>query len=396
MSIRQMLKVWEHEFSHPHQAVLLALADHAHEDGTGIRPSISRIAWKTGYSERSVQNIMAQLRQLGVLVIAVPATHNTPNEYYFDWSVARPKPSFDEFVTQKKGRKRRGANSAPLYKGTKGEDERGAVLVQQGCNSDELGAQLPCNRGAISVREGCSSDATGVQLPCNRGAVPVKEGCKQLHPIRQQPSREPSKETKEPKAKPKEKNFEFGVVSYQQPPDEIDFADLWAGNPGMAKMQLRAIAPKHRRLEMVAHGFGQWWVGPGLNDFDEFLIKACQNRKKKLDQPNGVGDAKTFINNLLKSGDWANFSLRCDEAIELRDRALAAKSVKELPAASPAPASTEIVAQDQMQRREIVIGLAKYKASQGDLSGAKKIADDHSIPYTAIGFDEYSKRLMSA
>ena len=220
----------------------------------------------------------------------------------------------------------------------------------------------------------------------------MQEGCKPAHPIRQETLREPSKETKESE----EKSFQFGVVTYQQPPDQIDFADLWASNPGMAKMQLRAIAPRHRRPEMVAHGFGQWWVGPGLNDFDEFLIKACQNRKKKLEQPNSIGDAKTFINNMLKSGDWANFSLRCDEAVELRDRALAAKSVKELAAASPAPASTEIVAQDQMQRREIVIGLAKYKASQGDLSGAKKIADDHSIPYTAIGFDEYSKRSMSA
>ena len=65
MSIRQILQVWEHEFSHPHQSVMLALADHAHEDGTGIRPSINRIAWKTGYSERSVQNILSQLRQLG-------------------------------------------------------------------------------------------------------------------------------------------------------------------------------------------------------------------------------------------------------------------------------------------------------------------------------------------
>ena len=169
MSIRQILQVWEHEFSHPHQAVMLALADHAHEDGTGIRPSIKRIAWKTGYSERSVQNIMAQLRQLGVLVIAVPATHNTPNEYRFDWSVATPKPSFDEFVMQKKGRcnstKSRGAKSAPLFKTPKSEARRGAVPVQQRC----------------------SIDATGVQLPCNRGAVPVKEGCKQLRPIRQQP-----------------------------------------------------------------------------------------------------------------------------------------------------------------------------------------------------------------
>ena len=175
-------------------------------------------------------------------------------------------------------------------------------------------------------------------MPCNRGAVAVQEGCSPLHPIRKEPSREPSKETKEPE----EKNFEFGVVSYRQSPDEIDFADLWTSNPGMAKMQLRAIAPSHRRLEMVAHGFGRWWVGPGLNDFDEFLIRACQNRKKKLDQPNSAGDAKTFINNMLKSGDWANFSLRCDEAIELRDRALAAKSVKALAAISSVSASVEI------------------------------------------------------
>ena len=64
---------------------MLALADHAHEDGTGIRPSINRLVWKTGYSERSVQNILSQLRQLGILAIAVPATHNTPNEYNFNW-----------------------------------------------------------------------------------------------------------------------------------------------------------------------------------------------------------------------------------------------------------------------------------------------------------------------
>ena len=335
MSIRQILQVWEHEFSHPHQAVMLALADHAHEDGTGIKPSIIRIAWKTGYSERSVQNIMSQLRQLGILVVTVPATHNTPNEYKFDWSAATQKPCFDDFIAQKKGRKSRGANSAPLSQAMDKAGNRDAVAMIKGCNSDELGVQLPCSRGAVAVIKGCSSDETGVQLPCNRGAVAVQKGCSPLHPIRKEPSREPSIQTKEPetkepetKAKPadktKEENLRFGMVTYQRPPDEIDFADLWATNPGMAKMELRAIAPKHKRLEMVAHGFGRWWVGPGLNDFDDFLIKACQKRKRKFQQPDSVGDAKTFINNMLKSGDWGNFSLRCDEASELKKKHLAA------------------------------------------------------------------------
>ncbi len=51
-------------------------------------------------------------------------------------------------------------------------------------------------------------------------------------------------------------------------------------------------------LEMVAHGSSRWWVAPGLNDFDAFLVKACQ--KRKLRQPDSVGDVKTFINNMMK------------------------------------------------------------------------------------------------
>lgn len=357
MSIRQILQVWEHKFSHPHQAVMLALADHAHEDGTGIRPSINRIAWKTGYSERSVQNIMAQLRQLGVLLIDVPATHNTPNEYRFDWSVATPKLSFDEFMAQRKGRKGRGAEIAPLLEKPKSKGRRGAVPVQQGC----------------------SSDAGGGQLPCNRGAVPVQEGCKQLHPIRKEPSREPSIETREPD----ERIFQFGVVTYQQQPGEIDFADLWATNPGMAKMELRAIAPGHRRLEMVAHGFGQWWVGPGLNDFDESLIKACQKRKQKFQQPDSVGDAKTFINNMLKSGDWGNFSLRCDEARTLQERMRRIDRQATRDVADDS--SIASMKTSQSDRLSSSIGLARFKVSQGDYARAREIAALCNLSYETIG-----------
>lgn len=361
MSIRQILQVWEHEFSHPHQTVMLALADHAHEDGTGIRPSIKRIAWKTGYSERSVQNIMSQLRELGVLVVAAPATHNTPNEYRFDWANVAPKPSFDEYMDVKKERKGRGADSAPLLN--------------------------TASRGAIAVQQGCSSDAGGVQLPCKRGAVPVQEGCSPLHPIRKEPLREPSQETKEG-------NFQFGAVRYQQPPDEIELAELWARNPGMAKDQIRFLAPGHKRPEMVAHGFGHWWVGPRLNDFDEFLIKACQKRKQKLEQPDSVGDAKTFINNMLKNGDWANFSLRCDEARELRDRASAAQ-VATAEVICQSPANSEMSASDRNKAEQIqsAIGLAKFKASQGDIVRAKEIADLRGIPYPHIGLTADGKKL---
>ncbi|MGC1306526.1 MAG: helix-turn-helix domain-containing protein [Phormidesmis sp.] len=360
MSIRQILQVWEHEFSHPHQSVMLALADHAHEDGTGIRPSINRIAWKTGYSERSVQNILSQLRQLGMLVIAVPATYNTPNEYKFDWSAAMPKPAFDDFIAQKKGQKSGGAKSAPLPKSEK--------------------------RGAAPVKQGCSRDETGVQLPCNRGAVAVQEGCSGLHPIRKEPSREPSIETKAPKTKelaeePKGENLRFGMVTYQRPPDEIDFADLWTINLGMTKMELRAIAPGHKRLEMVAYGFGHWWVGPGLNGFDEHLIQSCRNRKRKFQQPDSINDAKTFINNMIRNGDWANFALRCDEASELKKKHLAAAT----PQPEKVVAAGNPFERTSAERRASALGLARFKVTKGNVAQALAISKQFGFSSVEIG-----------
>ena len=176
---------------------------------------------------------------------------------------------------------------------------------------------------------------------------------------------------------------EIGVVRYAQSPETIDFADLWATNPGMAKAQLRFIAPGHKRLETVAHGFGQWWVGPGLNDFDEFLIKACQQRKRKLQQPDSVGDAKTFINNLLKAEDWGNFSLRCEEAGVLGDRASATKNATQATVATSSSVSS--LERSEAEQRAASVGLAKFKISQGNIDRAKEIADLRSIPYAEIG-----------
>ena len=178
-------------------------------------------------------------------------------------------------------------------------------------------------------------------------------------------------------------SVQVGVVRYTQPPDTIDLADLWATNPGMAKAQIRFIAPRHKRSEMVAHGFGHWWVGPGLNDFDEFLIKACQQRKRKLQQPDSVGDAKTFINNLLKAEDWGNFSLRCEEAVVLCDRASATKNAIQVAIATSSSVSP--LERSKAEQRTASVGLAKFKISQGDIDRAKEIADLRSIPYAEIG-----------
>ncbi|MGB3294359.1 MAG: hypothetical protein WBB01_15335 [Phormidesmis sp.] len=189
--------------------------------------------------------------------------------------------------------------------------------------------------------------------------------------------------------------LQIGVVQYIQQPETIDLSELWERNPGMVKDQIRFLAPGHKRPEMVAHGFGRWWVGPGLNDFDHFLIKACQKRKQKLEQSDGVGDAKTYINNMLKSGDWGNFALRCEEAAELRDRALAvqvATAEASRQAQDSVVPAMNALERAEVEQREAAIGLAKFKINQGELSRAKEIADQLGLSYLDIGLTADGER----
>jgi hypothetical protein len=203
----------------------------------------------------------------------------------------------------------------------------------------------------------------------------VQQGCSPLHPIRQELIREPSKETKE-------SNFQVGVVTYQQPPDEIDLAELWEKNPGLAKSQMRFLAPGHKRPEMVAHGFGRWWIGPGLNDFDEHLIQACQQRKRKFQQSDSVGDAKTFINNMLRNADWGNLALRCDEAISLRERAAALPMAR---AVEPSAAGRSPFERSSVERRASALGLARFKVSQGLVEQARAISQQFGLTQAEVG-----------
>lgn len=53
--------VWDLELKAPERMVLLAMADHAHHDGTHVFPSIGLVAWKTGYSESQTRRIIKRL-----------------------------------------------------------------------------------------------------------------------------------------------------------------------------------------------------------------------------------------------------------------------------------------------------------------------------------------------
>ena len=170
-----------------------------------------------------------------------------------------------------------------------------------------------------------------------------------------------------------------GTITYTQPPESIDYADLWEKDPVRAKSQLRQIAPGHRRLEMVAHGLGHWWVGPGLNDFDPALIQACRNRKRKFQQPDGIRDAKTFINNMLRNGDWGNFVLRCEEALALRARS-AETAVAKVGKRQRSPFE-----KTEEERRASALGLARFKVAQGEIARGREISRQFGLSMVEIG-----------
>lgn len=77
MSVKAMGLVWdfpcpqtinEMEFKPNHKYVLQAYADHADHNGKSIWPSIKTIAEKTGYDERTIQRITADLEKMGLLI----------------------------------------------------------------------------------------------------------------------------------------------------------------------------------------------------------------------------------------------------------------------------------------------------------------------------------------
>ncbi len=68
MSVKIMAQVWELDLPQNEKLVLLALGDHADDEGV-CYPSVARIAWKTGMSERQVQRIGKKLRAAGLIVL---------------------------------------------------------------------------------------------------------------------------------------------------------------------------------------------------------------------------------------------------------------------------------------------------------------------------------------
>lgn len=93
MSAKWTGKVWDLKIDASSRLVLLAMADHADHNGEHIHAPAPYIAWKTGYSERNVWNIIRTLQAEGLIVLT-SSSQGVPNEYKFDFSDATVKDEY--------------------------------------------------------------------------------------------------------------------------------------------------------------------------------------------------------------------------------------------------------------------------------------------------------------
>jgi hypothetical protein len=94
LSGKLMGEVYKLDLPRAERDVLLALADHANDDGGECYPGVDLLAWKTDFSTRHVER---SLRQLEIKGIAVPVANSKggrgqKTEYKIDISKAKRKP----------------------------------------------------------------------------------------------------------------------------------------------------------------------------------------------------------------------------------------------------------------------------------------------------------------
>lgn len=90
-----MARVWKIELSHSQQSILLAMADHANDDGRRCYPSHRHLAWKTGYSERQVSRIINELIEVGIVKVIKLGTNKHPPHYWLRLDRGTPKKAYE-------------------------------------------------------------------------------------------------------------------------------------------------------------------------------------------------------------------------------------------------------------------------------------------------------------
>lgn len=168
----------------------LALADHAHDDGTHIFPSVARLAAKTRQSARTVQYQLRAMESSGWLVLVNRGTGGRqagglmglPREYRINpsWIKGAEIAPFESDPARADLNTRselsdaaaKGADSAPLSSAGKGAKQRG-----KGCKTARLRVQNDASKGATAVAPEPRATKSNQEQPshreCEREADPL-------------------------------------------------------------------------------------------------------------------------------------------------------------------------------------------------------------------------------
>lgn len=138
----------------------LALADHAHDDGTHIFPSIARLAEKTRQSERSVQYQLRRMEQSGWLLL-VNAGIGGRRSGFGEGGRTRQYRINPEWM--------KGAEIAPFAKGAK--------KASEGCKTTQERVQNSVEKGATAIAPEPRATKSNQEQPshreCEREADPL-------------------------------------------------------------------------------------------------------------------------------------------------------------------------------------------------------------------------------
>ncbi|MDQ7310653.1 helix-turn-helix domain-containing protein [Stenotrophomonas sp. Sm10] len=138
----------------------LALADHAHDDGTHIFPSIARLAEKTRQSERSVQYQLRRMEQSGWLLL-VNAGIGGRRSGFGEGGRTRQYRINPEWM--------KGAEIAPFAKGAK--------KASEGCKTAQERVQNSVEKGATAIAPEPRATKSNQEQPshreCEREADPL-------------------------------------------------------------------------------------------------------------------------------------------------------------------------------------------------------------------------------
>lgn len=96
MSGKIMGAVFSLRLPKPEREVLLALADHAHDDGSGARPGVGLLSWKVDLSPRQVKRLLRRLEERGLIVAVAHRSggRNRATEYRISLDCGERKPAY--------------------------------------------------------------------------------------------------------------------------------------------------------------------------------------------------------------------------------------------------------------------------------------------------------------